>query len=61
MKKLNVFFAGIFFLLLSFGANAQTKTGADFFAGKWNLLVAGTPNGDIKIWVERLKLWIMRS
>jgi hypothetical protein len=49
MKKVNVFLAGVFFLLFSFGANAQTKTGADFFPGKWNLLVAGTPNGDIKM------------
>ena len=49
MKKVNVFLAGVFFLLFSFVADAQTKTGADFFPGKWNLLVAGTPNGDIKM------------
>jgi len=49
MKKMNLFFAGVFFLLLSFSANAQDNTGSDFFAGKWNLLVSGTPNGDIKM------------
>jgi len=52
MKKMNLFFAGVFFLLLSFGANAQDNTGAYFFAGKWNLLVSGTPNGDIKMIVN---------
>jgi len=52
MKKLILFFAGIFFLLLSFGANAQAKTGADYFVGKWNVVVAGTPNGDAKMLVK---------
>jgi hypothetical protein len=51
MKKSVLFFAGIFFLLLSFGANAQAKTGADYFVGKWNVLVVGTPNGDAKMLV----------
>ena len=32
--------AGVFFLLLSFSANAQSKTGADYFEGKWKVLVA---------------------
>jgi len=49
MKKVNVFFAGLFMLLLSVGANAQSKTGADYFAGTWNVLVKGTPNGDAKM------------
>jgi hypothetical protein len=49
MKKSILFFAGIFFLLLSVGANAQAKTGADYFVGKWNVVVAGTPNGDAKM------------
>ena len=49
MKKLNVFFAGVFFLLLSTGASAQTKTGADYFAGKWTVLLKGTPGGDSKM------------
>jgi len=51
MKKSILFFAGIFCLLLSFGANAQAKTGADYFVGKWNVLVVGTPNGDAKMLV----------
>ena len=49
MKKINVIIAGAFFLLLSMGANAQSKIGADYFAGKWNVLVKGTPNGDSKM------------
>ena len=46
MKKLSQFFIGLCFLLLSAHANAQTNTGADYFAGKWNVLVKGLPNGD---------------
>lgn len=47
MRKAILIFAGIFFLLLS-GANAQTKATTDYFVGKWNLLIEGTPNGDAK-------------
>jgi hypothetical protein len=46
MKKLSQFFIGFCFLFLSVHANAQTNTGADYFAGKWNVLVKGLPNGD---------------
>jgi hypothetical protein len=46
MKKVNVFFAGVFFLLFSISANTQTNTGADFFTGKWNVLAKGTPDRD---------------
>lgn len=46
MKKAILVFAGIFFLLLSIDANAQAKTVTDYFAGKWEVLVVGTPNGD---------------
>ena len=49
MKKLNVVIAGAFFLLLSMGAKAQAKTGADYFTGTWSVLVKGTPGGDAKI------------
>jgi hypothetical protein len=49
MKKVNVIFAGIMFLLLCIGANAQTKAGIDYFTGKWSVLIKGTPNGDAKM------------
>ena len=48
MKKLNSIAIGFLFLLLAVGANAQSKAGADFFAGKWKVLVTGTPYGDLK-------------
>src|SRR3954463_15576127 len=50
MKKLSSFFAVLlFFFVLSLNANAQSKTGADYFTGKWSVLVKGTPNGDAKM------------
>ena len=49
MKKVSVFFAGLFFLLLSLGVNAQAKKGADYFAGKWSVLIKGLPDGDTKM------------
>jgi len=48
MKKLISLFIGLFLLFLSFTSNAQSKSGADFFAGKWNVLITGTPYGDLK-------------
>jgi hypothetical protein len=49
MKKVNFLFAGLYTLLLSMNVHAQSKTGADYFAGKWSVLVKGTPNGDAKM------------
>ena len=48
MKKLNSIITGIFLLFLAVSTNAQSKTGADFFAGKWKVLITGTPYGDLK-------------
>jgi hypothetical protein len=48
MKKLMSLAAGLVCLLLSLGVHAQSKTGADYFAGKWNVLIAGTPYGDLR-------------
>src|SRR4051812_40326482 len=50
MKKLSLLFTGLFFLLLSMNVHAQSNTGADYFAGKWSVLVKGTPNGDAKMY-----------
>ena len=49
MKKASVFLAGLFFLMLSVNVNAQSKTGAAYFTGKWSVLIKGTPNGDAKM------------
>lgn len=48
MKKLISITIVFFFLLSTFNTRAQSKTGADFFAGKWKVLVTGTPYGDLK-------------
>ena len=48
MKKINSIAIGSLLLFLAVSTNAQTKTGADFFAGKWKVLVSGTPYGDLK-------------
>lgn len=48
MKRVTILAAGLLSLVLSFNAHAQSKTGADFFAGKWNVLITGTPYGDLK-------------
>ena len=48
MKKINSIVIGSLLLLLSVSVNAQSKTGADFFAGKWKVLITGTPYGDLK-------------
>ena len=49
MKKANFFSCLLFFLIMSTNMFAQTKQGADYFKGKWNVLVKGTPNGDTRM------------
>ena len=51
MKKLSVFITTLLIFLLSTGAMAQTQPVTDYFAGKWNMLVKGLPNGDTKMLV----------
>ncbi|HWB26579.1 MAG TPA: hypothetical protein VG738_13940 [Chitinophagaceae bacterium] len=48
MKKVTRLVAALMLLVFTMGAKAQ-KTGADYFAGKWSLLVKGLPNGDTKM------------
>jgi hypothetical protein len=48
MKKLCLTL-GLFFLLFTLNVTAQSKTGIDYFAGKWSVLVKGTPQGDAKL------------
>jgi hypothetical protein len=50
MKKTALLITGLFFLLLSVNVKAQTS-GADYFTGKWSVLIKGTPNGDAKMYV----------
>jgi len=49
MKKTVYLIAGLFLVLFSAKLNAQGKTGAEYFLGKWNLLVKGLPDGDTKM------------
>jgi len=49
MKKLNVLLAGLLFVILSFHGNAQTQPANDYYVGKWNVVVEGTPQGDGKM------------
>jgi hypothetical protein len=45
MKKLSFVFVLLIGLLAGITAKAQT---ADYYPGKWNVVVMGTPNGDVK-------------
>lgn len=47
MKNSKVIITAIL-ILVSVMANAQTKSGFDYFNGKWNVVAAG-PNGDVKM------------
>ena len=50
MKKLKSILTGLVLLLFAVGVKAQTQTGnADYFAGKWSVLLKGLPNGDTKM------------
>ncbi|HET9825553.1 MAG TPA: hypothetical protein VFP87_09465, partial [Chitinophagaceae bacterium] len=48
MKKLKSIFIGAILFLAASSATAQTS-GSDYFAGKWNVLVKGLPQGDAKM------------
>lgn len=54
MRKLN-----LICLLLMLGvvltSNSQTTAPADFFAGKWEVTVIGTPNGDSKMIIDLVR------
>jgi len=45
MKKPGMLIVGMFLFLFSIGLHAQTPS-ADFFVGKWDVLVTGTPSGN---------------
>ncbi|KAA0992186.1 hypothetical protein [Dyadobacter aurulentus] len=48
MKRTSFIYAIAFMLFAAFSSRAQTAP-ADFFAGKWEILVVGTPDGDSKM------------
>ncbi len=54
MKKV-LFFYLCLVMTLSHTSLAQSVTASDFFAGKWELIVKGTPDGDSKLLTTLLR------
>lgn len=54
MKKVSLICL-FFILAISFNTQAQTTAPTDFFAGKWEITVIGTPNGDSKMLVDLVR------
>ena len=50
MKK-SVVLIAVSILFLSTGLKAQSQKTVDFFAGKWDMLVKGLPDGDTKMFI----------
>jgi hypothetical protein len=48
MKKIKSLLIALVLVTVTFAAKAQTSTAA-YFAGKWNVLLKGTPDGDHKM------------
>lgn len=51
MKKITQFAATFTLLFFTLAVTAQSKTGADYFEGTWNVLLKGVPGGDAKMFV----------
>ena len=51
MKRLTQLLTVLSIICFSVTAQAQAKTGVDFFEGKWNVLLKGIPGGDSKIFI----------
>jgi hypothetical protein len=47
MKKIPIFILALLFGI-AFCGFSQTATPKDFFAGKWEISISGTPRGDVK-------------
>ncbi len=48
MKKVSIFLIALF-LGITIKGFSQTATTTDFFVGKWEITIFGTPNGDSKM------------
>lgn len=50
---------GLLFLFLLLGvaytSSAQNASQGDFFAGKWEISIPGTPNGDVKLLTDLVR------
>lgn len=48
MKKASIQFL-LLFVIFAFSSFSQTTTSSDFYAGKWEITISGTPQGDSKM------------
>jgi len=54
MRKLNLICL-LLILGIVFNSNSQTAAPSDFFVGKWEVTIIGTPNGDSKMIVDLVR------
>jgi hypothetical protein len=54
MKKVSILFLFLF-VGIAHAGYAQTTTPADFFAGKWEISVVGSPVGDVKFTTDLVR------
>ena len=54
MKKVSVFLFVIFFAI-AFKGFSQSTAPADFYAGKWEINVLGSPRGDVKFTTDLVR------
>lgn len=50
MKKFNLF-ACVIVALMAFSVKASAQTPNSYFVGKWDILIKGTPNGDVHMMI----------
>lgn len=55
MKKASIFFIALFFGIVMNGYSQTTAPTTDFFVGKWEITIFGTPNGDSKMITELIR------
>jgi hypothetical protein len=54
MKKVSLI--GLFLIFgIAFNSRAQTTAPAEFYAGKWEIVVLGTPQGDSQLLVDLVR------
>jgi len=49
MKNFRTVFTALTLAIITLTVNAQSKTAADYFEGKWSVLLKGTPDGDARM------------
>lgn len=54
MKKTSALFF-LLFLGIAASSFAQSAPPTDFYAGKWEISIAGTPNGDVKLLTDLVR------